>query len=322
MVMHNGRRWNGRRLNKLIRRMEKHFGRQVTKTNLLLKVLRFISHGRGLGFTAEEWYELPYYLMQQGHRVGSGCFVEGLLHDVVKIPLRGTLEIVKMLLDAGAKDKDALRAAMYNFRVTEDVVKLLIESTPYSTYKVWEEAVSWGSPLRLEIAKLLLDAGCCDKESLSLLVKYRLGRGATIEIAKMLVEAGMFSTTAADAMLTHRYNLNINVVEILLKAGAYTNKSLQQLSSWISPFSLKTARLLQAAGCNFTEVNSDGWDALTWQATNPASKRVNPALVDLLINAGCKQDLRDCLHISDKIKTRFDTILLEYAIWKGGDGNA
>ena len=137
---------------------------------------------RALGYDETERVSVTQYL-------GSlGCRTDGALTAAARHQQPLTLELAKLLIDAGAFDKDALsRAAYWQRPLTLELAKLLIDAGAFDEGAL-ANAAECQHPLPFELAKLLIDAGAFNKEALRDAV---LGQQPlTLELAKLLISAG------------------------------------------------------------------------------------------------------------------------------------
>ena len=163
-------KWNEQRLEELVRKMglERSHGCEQSPIHLSLYVSPW---GGSVPFLTQvmildtnEWATLGYAETDRVSAVqclGSlKCRTEGALYHAASNQQPLTLELAKLLIDAGAFDKDALSAAARcQSPLTLELAKLLIDAGAFDKY-----ALRWAAerqrPLTLELAKLLIDAGC------------------------------------------------------------------------------------------------------------------------------------------------------------------
>ena len=173
-------------------------------------------------------------------------------------------------------------------------------------------AALWQEPLTLELAKLLIDAGACDKSALS---RAALGQSSlTFELAKLLIDAGAFNEKALSEAAGWQHPLTLELAKLLIDAGAFDKEALRIAARCQHPLTLGLAKLLINAGCDPTAQDNGRRDALVFLAWG--DHPVDPQVTDLFLSAGCRTNLDGCKNISDGTRLRFDQILKEHAMWK------
>ena len=154
--------WNGQRLEELVRKMGLRrasgqgeapihlslYGSSWNSEPLLTQIMRLeTKKWQSLGYDETDRISVTRYLG------GLGCLTDNALTTAAQYQQPLTLELAKLLIDAGAWDKGALS---------------------------W--ATRFQQPLTLELAKALLDAGAFDKEAL--LSAARNQQPLSLELAK------------------------------------------------------------------------------------------------------------------------------------------
>ena len=232
-----------------------------------------------------------------------------LAYPLFTMARKGNAEIVELLLDAGAKDDDALPVAARegNAEIVEllldagadmnakyddatalvyaaregnaEIVELLLDAGAKDDYVLWVAAIR-GHP---EIVELLLDAGA------DMNVRYRnntlLGRMAregNAEIVELLLDAGAMDN---DALPNAASNRHAEVVELLLEAGADVNARDKggdtPLATAAARGRAETVKMLLDAGAMDN-------DALPNAAINGHAE-----VVELLLEAGADVNAKD-----------------------------
>ena len=146
-------------------------------------------------------------------------------------------------------------------------------------------------PLTLELAKLLIE-----------------------ELAKLLIDVGAFNKDALRAAAEHQQPLTLELAKLLIDVGAFDGRALSHAAYFQQPLTLELTRLLIDAGCDPTEQDDDGWDALVHLAAGDSP--VDPQVTDLFLSAGCRMDLDGCRGVFYGTRLRFDQILKEHTEWK------
>ena len=162
-------KWNEQRLEELVRKMglERASGQGEVPIHLSLYGPSWNPEpllARVMRLNATEWSALGYdetdrvsgtrYLGSLGCRTGDVLLVAARYQQ----PL--SLELAKLLIDAGAFDEWALwEATRHQQPLTPELAKLLIDAGVHDKDALWS-AAKYQQPLSFELAKLLIDAGC------------------------------------------------------------------------------------------------------------------------------------------------------------------
>ena len=147
-----------------------------------------------------------------------------------------------------------------------------------------------------------------------LAIAARCQQPLTLELAKVLIEAGACDKGALGTAVIHQQSLSMELANLFVGAGVFDKESLSTAAVYQQPLPFELAKLLVDAGCDPAEKDNSYWDALVYLATGDSP--VDPQVTDLFLSAGCRTDLNGCSHISDETHLRFDQILKEHAEWK------
>ena len=180
------------------------------------------------------------------------------------------------------------------------------------TERALSRATEHQQPLTLELAKSLIDAGACDKDALSKAAEYQ--KPLSLKLAKLLVDAGAFSKGELSIAAVYQHPLTLELAKFLIDAGAFDKGALGIAAKYQHPLTCELAKLLVDTGCDPTEQDDDGWDALICLACG--GYPVDPQVTDLFLSAGCRTHLDGCNGISDRTHLHLDRILKEHAMWK------
>ena len=198
-----------------------------------------------------------------------------LAYPLFAMAREGNAEIVEFLLDAGAKDDDALPTAARNDHA--EIVELLLDAGADANAKhdgatVVFHAAGKGNA---EIVELLLDAGAKDDDAL-----WAAAIRGHAEIFEMLLDAGadMNVRFSSDTLLGRMAREgNAEFVELLLDAGATDDDALPAAARNHA----EIVELLLDAGA---DVNAR--DRTRDTALSNAALRDHPEIVKMLLDAG------------------------------------
>ena len=188
--------WNERQLEELVRKMglERTPGQEKPPIHLSLYgpfwkpeplLTKIMQLGAGwwtaMGYDETDRVSVVRYLRS------LGCLTKGALWTAAIFQRPLTLELAKLLVDAGADGNVLLCAIHHQQPLPLDLAKLLIDAGARHADAL-SDAAEYQRPLTLELAKTLIDAGGFKKSVLWRAAEYQ--QPLTLDLAKLLVDAG------------------------------------------------------------------------------------------------------------------------------------